>query len=186
MKHGALGPPAARSWVWLTLVVGLALLAGGCQSKEPPPSQAAQAFKIAVLGELNKLTAALAAPLAHQDWEAVPPILQASYEKMTQSGRVLPTSLVVLDRNGITQGRFPSRQTERLDFMAYDMAKAVFAEKKKVHARLYLGGSKIFVVVAPVLQQDQVTGAVAMGFSEEALRKDKISEKDFFGLNFNN
>lgn len=185
MKHAIWGRAVRPACLWLLPVVGLVLLLGGCQAKEQPLSTAAQAFRGEVLGEMHKLTAALAAPLAHQDREAVRPILQTASAAMEKKGRLVPTTLAVLDENGITQGRFPGRDAGHLDFMNYDATKVVYKEKRIAQARLFLGGAKIFVVLAPVLKQDQVIGAVALGFSEEDLRKGKISEKDFLDLDFN-
>ncbi len=173
----------ARFWVYL--VCCLAVMLAGCQSKVRPLSKPAQAVKQALLGEMNKLTAALLEPVAKQDWEAVTPILQTSYEQMQQSSKVVPASLVVMDQNAIVQARFPGEKAGQLDFRNYEPAKIVFQEKRKTQTMLYLGGRKIFVVIAPLLQKDQLIGAVAMGFPEEELQRWKVPEKEFLGIDFN-
>ena len=185
MKNYSLSQTARRSCPWACLVVCLAVLLGGCQSKGPPLSPEAQAVKKELLGEMGKLTTALAEPVARQDWEAVHPILQASYEEMKKSGKVVESYLAVLDGNGVMQDRFPAKKIEHPDFRNYKSVKIVLNEKRKAQEMLYLGGAKIFILMAPVLKNDQVIGAVAMGFPEEELQRWKVPEKEFLSIDFN-
>jgi hypothetical protein len=104
---------------------------------------------------------------------------------MQRSGRAAGMYLAVLDRNGIMQDRFPPKKVEHLDFRNYGPAQMVFQEKKKAQAMLYLGGSKIFVLMAPLLKDDQVVGAVAMGFPEEELQRWNVPEKEFLSIDLN-
>jgi hypothetical protein len=176
----------ACPWAYLIIcIICLAVVLGGCQSKGPSLSREAQVVKKELLAEMNKLTTALTEPVAKQDWEAVGTILQTSSAEMKKSGQVVPAILVVLDQNGITQGRFPPRKVGQMDFMNYEPTQIVFNEKRKTQAMVYLGGSKVFVFLAPVLKNDQVIGAVAMGFPEEELQRWKVSENEFLGIDFN-
>ena len=185
MKHYSLSQTARRACPWAGLLVAVAVILGGCQPKAPSLSPEALAVKKALLGEMGKLTTALAEPMAQQDWEAVKPILQASHEEMKISGKVVESYLVVMDRNGIVQDRFPPRKVEHFDFMNYESVKIVFQEKRKAQALFYLGGTKIFVMIAPLLKNDKVIGAVAMGFPEEELQRWKVPEKEFLSIDFN-
>ena len=156
------------------------------QSKEAPLSKNAEALKQQLLREMNTLTAALVGPVAKQDWPAVEPILPAKVEEMKKRGDVVPADIVILDKNAITQARFPAGEHKQgLDFMNYQPAQVVFTEKKKTQARLFVGDKKIFVCIAPILQQDQVIGAVAMGFPEGDLKIWKVSEQEFLNIDFN-
>ncbi len=177
MKNNATGSSPGHSCLWAYLVICLAVMAAGCQSQGPSLSKAAQDVKKELLAEMNKLNAAVAEPASQENWQAVEPILQASFEEMQKQGKVVPAALLVLDRNGIAQDRFPPRNVVQLNFMSYEPAQTVFQEKKKAQAMLYLGGAKIFVLISPILKNDQVAGAVAMGFPEEELNRWKVSER---------
>jgi hypothetical protein len=184
MKKLSLYELARHGCPWVYLVICLAVLLAGCQPKGPPLSKEAQAVKKVLLEEMNKLTTALREPVAQQDWPAVEPILQTSQEEMKKRGQAVPATLVVIDRNGITQGRFPGKAVQ-LDFMNYTAVQKILNEKKDTQAMLYLGGRKIFFFAAPILQKDQVVGAVGMGFPEEELQKWKLPEKEFLSIDFN-
>src|SRR3974390_1145279 len=109
MKKLSLYEIARRDCPWICLVICLAVLLAGCQSKGPPLSKEAQAVKKVLLEEMNKLTTALREPVARQDWPAVEPILQTFQEEMKKRGQAVPSALLVLDRNGISQVRFPGK-----------------------------------------------------------------------------
>jgi hypothetical protein len=185
MKHHSMRPGIWSGRLLAGLIVSVAVLVGGCQSQAPPLSSEAQTVKKALLREMGKLTTALAEPVAEQDWEASKPILAASAEEMQKSGRTTGIYLAVLDRNGIMKDRFPPKKVEHLDFRNYGPAQTVFQEKKTAQAMLYLGGSKIFVLMAPLLKDNQVVGSVALGFTEEDLERWKVPEKEFLSINFN-
>ena len=185
MRHGALYKIVKRACPWVYLVICLVVIVGGCQKKEIPLSKAAQTCKETLLAEMNGLTTALAGPVAKQDWGALEPILQTSFEKLEKDGKFVPARLGVLDRDGITQGMFPLRKGGPLDFRNYEPVKVVYEQKRKTQAMLHLEGKKIFIFMAPLLQQDQVTGAVVMGFPEEELQKRRVPEKEFLSIDFN-
>ncbi|MFZ2086949.1 MAG: hypothetical protein WAU47_00105, partial [Desulfobaccales bacterium] len=172
--------------LWVYLLMGLAVVFGGCQAKEVPLSQEAQGLKKDMLGELDKLTAAVLTPAARQDWQALNPIVQTFYEEMVKAGKVLPFRIGVLDRDGVARGMFPPAKEQGLDFSGYATTKTVFNEKKKAQTALHLGEKKIFAVVSPLLEKNQVIGAVALVFIEEELQKTwKVSEKEFLVIDFN-
>jgi hypothetical protein len=185
MRIDSLGQAARRACPWVCLVICLAMILGGCQKKEIPLSKAAEACKQALLGEMNMLKAAMSGPVSKQDWGAVEPILQSSFEKLKQEGKFIPFRIGVLDQNAITKGMFPPRKGEALDFSNYQPGRTVYEQKRITQAMLYLEGKKIFVLIAPLLQQDRVTGAVVMAFPEEELQKWHVPEKEFLGIDFN-
>jgi ribosomal protein L37AE/L43A len=172
---------------WVCVLVCLAVVLGGCQAKEAPLSKEAQALKKHLLGEIDRLAAVMLGPVAKQDWQAATETLQASYEAMVKEDKLVPRRIGVLDRHGVAQGMFPPAKELQLDFSGYSSTKTVFNEKKKAQTVLYMGEKKVFVVLGPLLQQDQVIGAVVVGFLEEELEKTwKLSEKEFLGIDFNN
>jgi hypothetical protein len=168
------------------MFICLAVVLGGCQAKEAPLSKEAQTLKQEVLGELEQLGALLLKPAAQEDWPAAKDLLQAAYEEMVKSGKAAPFRIGVLDRHGVVQGMFPPAKEKQLDFSGYTLAKTVYTERKTAKAVLYVGEIKIFIVVAPLHQQDRILGAVALGFTEEELEKTwKVSEKEFLAIDFN-
>jgi hypothetical protein len=185
MKLDALCQTARRACPWVYLVICLIVILGGCQKKEIPLSKAAQTCKMDMLGEMNMLTAALTKPVAQQDWQAAEPILKTSFEKLTKEGKLIPLRMGVLDRNGIAQAMVPPRKGVPLDFRSYAPARVVFEQKKIAQGRLYIEGKKMFVLAAPLLQQDRVTGVVVIGFPEEELQKCHLSDQEFMDIDFN-
>jgi len=167
-------------------LICLALLLGGCQAPKPSLSPKAQALKKQLLGDLNKLTPQLTEPVAQEDWPAVEAILKTAYENMSKEAKLAPEMLVVLDRDGITQVRFPSPDESRFDFSNYTQTKTVFNKKRTDQAALYLKGAKIFVVIAPLLQKDTIIGAVSLAFFADTLEKNwQVSEQEFLSMNLN-
>jgi hypothetical protein len=185
MRSVCFGQTARRAYPGVCLVICLAMILGGCQSKEIPLSKAADSCRKALLGEMNMLKAALAGPVSKQDWGAVEPILQSSFEKLKQEGKFIPFRIGVLDQNAISRGMFPPRKGEALDFSNYQPGRTVYEQKRITQAMLYLEGKKIFVLIAPLLQTDQVSGAVAMVFPEEEIQKWHVPEKEFLSIDFN-
>ncbi len=138
MRPGFPGQFARSVCLWACLVIMLALMAGGCQSKAAPLSKNAEALKQQLLREMNTLTAALVAPVAKQDWQAVESILPAKMAELKKRGDVTPANIVVVDKNAISQARFPAGEAHQgLDFMNYQPAQVVFTEKKKTQAQLF-------------------------------------------------
>jgi hypothetical protein len=185
MKHKVLCQTAGRAYPWVCLVVCLAMILGGCGKKEVPLSKAAQTCRKSLLAEMKMLTTALTGPVAKQDWGSVQTILQTSLEKLQKAGMYAPDRIGVMDRDGITQGMFPPRKIASMDFSNYQPARTVYEQKRITQAMLYLEGNKIFILIAPLLQKDQLTGAVAMIFPDESLQKWQVSEKEFLGIDFN-
>lgn len=185
MRHALPGQTAGCLSCWVSLVICLAVVLPGCGKKEIPLSKAAQACKENLLKEMAILTRTLAEPVARQDWSAAQSVLQDSYERIVKEGKFVPFRIVALDRYGNNQASFPKAEG-RYNFSTYEPAKRVYNQKRKTQALLYLKEKKIFTVIAPLLRQAQVTGAVVMGFWEDELQKWKVSEKEFMGMDFNN
>jgi len=185
MKQDMPGQTAKRLCCLAWVAVCLAIVLGGCSPKEVPLSQAARTCKQNLLAEMHLLIASLAGAVAHQDWGAVQTILQTSFEKMQKNGRFAPDRIGVLDRDGVAQGVFPPRNTRSLDFRNYQPARTVYQQKKIAQTILYLEGNKIFVLIAPLLQDKEVMGAAVMIFSDESLQKWRVTEKEFLSINFN-
>ncbi len=172
---------------WFFPLICLVVILGGCGDQKPPISKQAQTLKKELLGEMNTLSAALAEPVAQQDWETVSNILQTSHAAMDKKGKPAPNRMAVLDRHGILQVRHPQREEELFDFYQFEPVKTVYLKKKRAQARLYAGKDKIFIVIAPLLEKAQVAGAVVLALSAEELQdKWKVSEKEFLDIDFNN
>lgn len=170
---------------WFSLIC-LAVMVGSCGPQEPALSKQAQAFKKKLQGEIQRLSAALIEPVENQAWEVMLPILEKSYANLGQKDRLALVRLGVLDRDGILQVTYPSRKEEHFDFFNFDPARAVYLKKKITQAKLYFGEKKLYIVMAPLLNKDQVIGAVAVAFSEDDLQRTwKVPEKEFLQIDFN-
>ncbi|MEJ2071181.1 MAG: hypothetical protein P8X65_13115 [Syntrophobacterales bacterium] len=113
-------------------------------------------------------------------------ILQTAYKNMQEEGKSAPEIIVILDRSAITQARFPAPDKKRFDFSNYAPAKKVFNEKRTVQSVLYFKGTKIFVVIAPLLQNNNLVGGVALAFPADAVEKQwRVSEKEFTSMDLN-
>ncbi len=171
---------------WLFSLICLVVILGGCGGQRPPLSNQAQTLKKELLGEMKTLSAALVEPVAKQDWETVSNILQTSHEALAKKGKPAPARIAVLDRHGILQVRHPQKREEHFDFYQFEPVKIVYLKKKRAQARLYAGKDKFFIVIAPLLHQEQVAGAVVLGLSAEDLQHTwKVSEKEFLDIDFN-
>ncbi len=185
MKREVLGRTARGARLWVYLVICLAVVLGGCQKKEVPLSKTAEACKVEMQGEMQMLTTALTGPVAQQDWPAVEAILQSSFNKLKEQGKLKPLRVGVMDRDAIARVMVPPRQGAPLDFRNYAPARVVYEQKKIAQAMLYLEGQKIFVLVGPLLRQDQVAGAAVLVFPEEELKKCHLSDQEFLNIDFN-
>ncbi len=185
MKYNVLCQTFKGVRPWVYLVICLAVILGGCQKKEIPLSKAAEACKKGMLEEMSMLTTALTGPVAQQDWQAAEAMLQTSFDKLKKEGKPAPFRIGVLDRDAITRVMVPPRKDESLDFRNYAPARVVYEQKKMTQAMLYLEGNKIFILVGPLLQQSQVTGAVVLVFPEEEIHKCHLSDQEFLGIDFN-
>jgi hypothetical protein len=184
------GENLVRAFTWprfgLFVLICLAVILGGCGEKKPPLSEQAQSLKKEWLGEMKTLTTALVELVAQQNWEAAKPILQTCHEEMEKKGKFVPLKIGLMDRNGILQLTYPAAESEGFDFYNFQPVKSVYVNKKIAQAKLYVGTDKIFILIGPLLQKDQVTGAVLMALSEEELQnKWKVSEKEFLNIDFN-
>lgn len=185
MKCGHLAAAIPRAKLQGVLLICLAVVLLGCRTQQPPLSPEAQALKQELLGEIQTLTTQVIEPVSRQDWDAVKPILQTTYEKMKKQARLLPLMLMVLDRDGITRVRVPSEVERHFDFSRYKPARVAFEKKRKTQALLYLGEEKIFLVLAPLLQNNKVLGAVALSYSKNELQQWQVSEEEFLRLDLN-
>lgn len=176
---------AKHAQAWVIFFICFAILLGGCQAKTPPLSTEAQDLKQELLKDMDQLTTALSEPVAQQDWEAAKPILQKSFMEMERD-KLAPYRIVVLDRNAVTQVRFPAQKEEQFDYSNYKQTRPVFSEKKKTQFMAFRDGKKLFGLIAPILQQGNINGAVAIAFNEnELISTWKVSEKEFTSIDFN-
>jgi len=185
MKCGHLATAIQRAKRGGVFLICLAVIWGGCRTQEPQMSPEVQALKQELLGQIQTLTTQLMKPVSQQDWDAVKPILQTVYETMEKEAKLLPLLIIVLDREGITRTRVPSEVEKHFDFSRYKLARVAFEKKRKTSALLYLGEQKIFLLLAPLLQNNKVLGAVAICLSQNQLQQRQVSQEEFLSLDFN-
>ncbi len=115
---------------WGIFFICFAMFLGGCQAKTPPLSTEAQALKQELLNDMDQLTTALSEPVTQQDWEGARPILQKSFAEMERD-KLAPYRIVLIDRNVVTQVRYPAQKEEQWDYSSYKQTRPVFSEKRK-------------------------------------------------------
>ena len=175
-----------RKQTWACLLLCVSMLLGGCQREKPPLSKEAQALKKEMLQEMDKIKDKLVEPVSKQDWKALRPILQTSYEEMEQGGKLVPTRIMVLNRKGISRAIYPPIKKARWDFSSYNHIKDAYDNKMNVVFEGFMRGGKLFGFFAPILHKGKVIGGVSMGFpAKEIEEKWKVSENEFMKINFN-
>ena len=175
-----------RKQTWACLLLCVSMLLGGCQREKPPLSKEAQALKKEMLQEMDKIKDKLVEPVSKQDWKALRPILQTSYEEMEQGGKLVPTRIMVLNRKGISRAIYPPIKKARWDFSSYKQIKKAYDNKMNVGLTGYLRGGKVYGFFVPLFQNEKLLGGVSMGFSSNDIEeKWKVSENEFMEINFN-
>jgi hypothetical protein len=159
----------------------------GCGAKEPPLSPAAAAFK----KEIRECIAMLAVPLTERvmkrDIPAIQVCLAQIEPEVIKLCRRCPFRLGVLDREGNTLAVHPPKKTGDLDFYRYDVVQQALKEHRITRQRLFLqDGSKLYVVCAPLLQEQKTVGILAVALSaDEARTRWGLTEEEFLVIDFN-
>lgn len=159
----------------------------GCGVKEPPLSPAAKTFKSKIQAELQMLTSALVQPVVKGDREAMHQALVAGLLKAEQAGGPVPSVAAILDPNGFVLLRYPPDDGPVKQFSDYRSVKEVAKTRQIAQEVLYLAdGSQVFVVLAPLLSENNLVGMVALAFSAaEVQDKSQVSGEEFRAINFN-
>ncbi len=171
-------------------VVPLILLLGliyGCQAKEPPLSPGAASFKQEINECIAKLVKPLIEPVLKRDTAAINETLKKIEPEAIKLCRMCPFRIGVMNINGDTLAVYPPQKNAHLDFHNYEVVQQALKTRKIAHQRLFLqDGSSLYVVCAPLIQEDQVIGMLAIALSgAEANSRWGLTEQEFLTLDFN-
>jgi len=172
---------------WPALLTALVLVLGGCPAKEPPLTPAEAAFKQEVKGMIHKLSPLLVEPVAQGSIAQINVALQKFFSDPQNEPRSCPLNIVVTDKTGVTLGKYPVGKGFGVDFSTYSLVQKVLQEGRTAQGRFFLqDGSRIYVVCAPLLQDKEVVGLLAVAVDAgEAHRACGLSESKFLALDFN-
>ena len=176
---------AARQYCGLFVVI-LCLSFSGCGSRGPALSEAARTFKREALDTIKRLSPAFIDILAQNNSGAV----QAAFEKTVsdagRGGSPIKFKIAILDRNGVkVAGGF--RDTgEAMNFSGYDATKKVLQQEEIASEVLYLRGSQVCLVGAPLVREETIVGALVLGVLEADLKDQwQMTAKEFKEIDFN-
>jgi len=178
-------PKFSRLWVVpLLLLLGLNY---GCQTKEPPLSPEAAAFKQEVKECIDRVVNPLLEPVVKRDRAAIKATLKKTEPEAIKLCRMCPFRMGVMDKNGDTLAVYPPMKDAHLDFYKYEVVQQALKTRKIAQQRLFLqDGSGLYVICAPLVREEQVIGILALALSAaEARKRWGLTEKEFLKLNFN-
>jgi hypothetical protein len=178
-----------RNWrLGLALCIfSLALGLAGCTAHEPPSSPGAAAFRKDVRGILARLAPRLTGPLSRNDAQAATQAILSQYPAAGQDDPNFPFWLGVLSKDGILLTSLPPVKAIGADFIQYQLVRETLKKKSIGKTRLYApSGAPIYIVLAPVMAQDNVVGFVGLRVTAaQALKKWGITEQEFQQLDLN-
>lgn len=176
---------AARQCCSLMVVI-LCLFLIGCSSREPALSESARSFQKEVLDTIKRLAPAFTDLLAQNNARAVQPALD---KIVSESGRVsspVKFKITILDRNGIKIAGGFRNAREDMNFSSYAAAKKVLQQEKMASEVLYLQGSQVCLICAPLIHEGTVVGALVLGVLEADLKKHwQLMVREFKEIDFN-
>lgn len=175
------------SRLWVVLLILLLGLSYGCQTKEPPLSPAAAAFKQEVKECIGRLVKPLMQPVLKKDKAAINEALKKTEPEAIKLCRMCPFRMGVMDKNGDTLAVYPPMKDAHLDFYNYEVVQQALKNRKIAQQRLFLqDGSGLYVICVPLVREEQLIGILAVALSAaEAQKRWGLTEKEFLRLDFN-
>jgi len=175
---------AARQCCSLFAVV-LCLLLSGCSSREPALSEAARSFQKEALDTIKRLAPAFSNLLAQKNTEK----LEAAFEKIIsdagRGGSPIKFKITILDRNGIKIAGGLRDDNEVMNFSSYDAAKKVLQQGEMASNVLYLRGSQVCVIGAPLVHEGTIVGALVLAVLATDLKDQwQVTEEQFKAISF--
>lgn len=170
------------------VALSLAVLAAsaGCSPKPATVGNAAQEFRQEIQTKLTMYSAVLAEALANHDRERINAVLHRLHTVSNPLTDELPFFLSMLDNHGVTVATWAGAAVDRTrNYGRYHIVSRVIQKQRPFQSALYLqGGSKVYIVCSPLLKREKVVGVLIIGISDEQLRQEGISEKEFMSLAF--
>jgi hypothetical protein len=172
---------------WLAVAALLLAAAWGCQSPEPPLRPGAAEFKKEVLACIAKLKADLVAPLVQRDITALNETLKEVEPEAIKLCRMCPFRIGVLNHEGYTLTVYPPKKDAVANFSNYEVVVQTLKSRRISTQRLFLqNGSQVYIICAPILQDDQVLGILAIAVSDQdAKQRWDMTAEEFLAIDFN-
>jgi len=166
-------------------VVVLCLFLCGCGARQPAMSEAARSFQKEALGTIKRLSPVFTDLLAQNNTTAV----QAARDKIVsdegRGGSLKKFKIVVLDRNGIKIAGGFQAANEDMNFSSYTAAKTILQQGEMASDVLYLRGSRICVIGAPLVREGTIVGALVLAVLAADLKDQwHVTEKEFKAISF--
>ena len=167
------------------LVVVLCLLLCGCAPREPALSEAARSFQKEVLDTIKRLSPEFAGLLAQNNTGAVQAALDKIVSDASRAGSLKKFKIVVLDRNGIKIAGGFRKANEVINFSSYAAAQKVLQQGETTSDVLYLQGSRVCVIGAPLVHEGTTVGALVLAALATDLKDQwQVTEKEFKAISF--
>lgn len=181
-------PTSARVYLAVGIILlGVFFLGVGCQESKPLSSQAAT-FRKEIHRALKRLAPPLATPVAREDRKAVQKVLVRLFGLCAEDCEGLIDDVVVLDKDGVSIAVYPPRRCRMWEYADYAAVKNAMLWKKPTNAVLYTqDGSSIYVICAPLLFGEELSGILCLGFSGKKVQEKRgISREEFLSLTIQN
>ncbi len=176
-----------QACLWSVLLVSAVILFFGCH-QEPPVNPQVATFKQEIKSCLDSIAITLMEPVAKKDVAGVKAALEKVESPAVKLCRMCPFEIGVLDPSGKILSSYPDKgEGKAKDYSSYDLVKKAISSKKIQQQVLFLpDGSKLYLICAPLIRQNQLIGLVAIAISSaDAEKRWNLTEKDFLALDFN-
>jgi hypothetical protein len=176
-----------QACLWQVLLVSTVILVFGCH-QEPPLNPQVATFKQEIKSCLDSIAITLMEPVAKKDVAEIKAALEKIESPAVKLCRMCPFEIGVLDPSGKILSSYPVKGDGKAkDYSSYDLVKKAISSKKIQQQGLFLpDGSKLYLVCAPLIRQDQLIGLVAIAISSaDAEKRWNLTEKEFLALDFN-
>jgi hypothetical protein len=174
--------------LWPIILTGAIVLLFGCQTREAPLSPGAAAFKGEVKGCLDNMATNLMEPVAQKDRAGITAALEKVESPAVKLCRICPFEMGVLDPSGETLAQYPIKEDGKTkNFANYELVKKAINSKKVFQQQFFLqGGSKLYLVCAPLVREQTLIGLIVIAItSEDAKKRWDLTESEFMALDFN-
>ena len=171
----------------ITLLALILALASGCRPSTPAPSPEALSLKTRVQANLDLFIPELSESLHNKNYKKTKTILDIFYSEFNGPGGSSPFSMALLDRHGVTiTSRTQNSLSGSQNYGNYHVVSNVLQKKRAHTSSLYLqGGGKVYIICAPLLKGEILTGVIIIGIDSEFMHQTGISESQFMSLDFN-
>ena len=173
---------------WPVILTSAVILLFGCQAREAPLNPGIATFKQEIKGCIDSLAVTLMEPVARKDVAGIQAALEKVESPAVKLCRMCPFEIGVLNPSGETLASYPVKGDGKgKDFSNYELVKKAISSKKIQQQGLFLaGGSKLYLVCAPLIREDTLIGLVAIAVSsEDAAKRWDFEEKEFLAMDFN-